>query len=235
MFVLLKSAALAALVVASAPVVAATLTLTSAGIYAPGTVNVTAASSSSSDGNGTADYSALVRFTASSGGFVSDFVGFCVDLFHPISVGIDGQTPLSLAYHTAPLLDDRNGAALSATQRQQIGGLAALGFGIAASSDADRASRLAAVQQAIWTIEYPTLTFTATGPFATQQGYADTYVAQAPMLTGGATAIYADDGATQGFVVSGVPEPTTWALLLTGFAFAGLGLRRRDGARRVTA
>ncbi len=238
MVALFRSAAVAALAVWVVPAAAATqIHIQSAGIYAPGSLHV-AALAQNSTGSGTAasEYSAAVRFTANFGSAAAspsfDFIGFCVDLFHPITVAIDGQTPLSLNYHTAALTDDRNGTLLSAAQLQQIGGLATLGFQIAAGSATDRSARLAAIQQAIWTVEYPTLSFVAAGPYASQQAFADMYVVQAPTLSGVATALYADDGSTQGFVVSGVPEPASWTLLVAGFALVGVAARRTDRLAR---
>ena len=38
-----------------------------------------------------------------------------------------------------------------------------------------------------------------------------------------------------GGAVGGVPEPASWALLLTGFAFTGTAMRRRTGRRTVSA
>ena len=240
MVALLKSAAIAVFVVTGVPVAATTqIHIQSAGIYAPGTVQISipSAQNSTTTTNST-DYSTPVHFIANFGGVAAaptfDFLGFCVDLFHPINVAIDGQTPLSLNYHTATLTDDRNGTTLSAAQIRQIGGLATLGFQIAASNGADRDARLAAIQQAIWTIEYPTLGFTANGGFANQQSFADAYVAQAPTLSGTATALYSDDGATQGFVISGVPEPTSWVLMIAGFGMVGYGARRQRTIPRVT-
>ena len=68
-----------------------------------------------------------------------------------------------------------------------------------------------------------------------QQAFADAYVAQAPSLSGLARVIYADDNATQGFIVSGVPEPTTWAMLIVGFGMAGVASRRRRALVQVVA
>ncbi len=240
MVVSLKFVAFSLLALVAVPVAAATqIHLQSSGIYAPGSVAVTSLDANSSGPGSGSDYSAAVHFTANYGTVAAspsfDFIGFCVDLFHPIFVAINGQTPLNLNYHTAALTDDRNGHALSAAQIRQIGGLATLGFQIAASNGADRDARLAAIQQAIWTVEYPTLGFTANSGYANQQSYADAYVAQAPTLNGFATAIYADDGATQGFVISGVPEPTTWMLMVAGFGLVGFGARRQRATVRVAA
>ena len=50
-----------------------------------------------------------------------------------------------------------------------------------------------------------------------------------PGFGGGANAIYADNGKTQGFVI-GVPEPGAWALMIAGMGLIGLAARRRQSA-----
>ncbi len=213
------------------PVAAATnLHINSAGIYTPGSVVVSFPDGAKSE------YSALINFTASkAGGSSFDIIGFCVDLYHNIFVSVGSQLPISLDYHRAQLTSDGNGIGLSSAQASQIGGLATLGFTIAGSSDSDKFVKLAAIQQAIWTIEYPTLSFDGSGSFAGQQAYADAFVAAAPSLRGGARAFYADDGQTQGFVVAGVPEPASWALMIGGFVMVGASVRRRRALRAVAA
>ena len=219
--------AAAALLSASSATAMTAVYLQSAGIYNPGTVNVTTGSST------TNDYASAIKFIANIGPAASapgfDLLGFCVDLFHNISVGINGQTPVDLHYHVAKLLTDSNGVALTTAQKQQIGGLATLGFAIAAGSSPDKFADLAAIQGAIWTIEYPGSSFAASGGYADLQTRIDGFVALAPSLSGVARAIYADDGRTQGFIVGGgVPEPATWAMLLGGFAMVGAAARRRQ-------
>ena len=215
--------AVAAAMLATTPALAVTdVHIDSAGIYSPGSVTVTG-------GPRGTEYSTLITFTGNKpGGATFDLIGFCVDLYHDITVNIGSQRPTALDYHRGQLLTDSNGHGLSSTQAREIGGLATLGFGIAGSSDPDKFAKLAAVQQAIWTIEYPALTFDGSGGLAGQQGFAAAYIAAAPTLGGGARAFYANDGATQGFVVAGVPEPASWALMLAGFALVGLGARRRQ-------
>lgn len=221
-------AAIAAALFASAATATTPVFLQTAGIYNPGTVSVT------TGGSTTNDYSSLIRFkanvgtTATAPGF--DLLGFCVDLFHNVSVGINGQTPINLKYHTAKLLTDANGHLLTTAQKQQIGGLATLGFAIQAGSAADKYADLAAIQGAIWTIEYPGSTIAASGVYGDLQSRIDGFIALAPSLKGAARAIYADNGVTQGFIVGGgVPEPATWAMLLGGFAMVGAAARRRQG------
>ena len=167
---LYKSAAVVALLVVSSAASAATsITLTSAGLYAPGLITITPAAGTTAPAAGNY-YASVLKFAAVSGGAAIDLLGFCIDLFHPISAGIDSQSSFSLTYASLPLTNDQNSTTLSGSQVQQMMGLASLGFTIAASDAPDRASRLAAIQQAIWTIEYPTLGFAAAGGYATQQG-----------------------------------------------------------------
>lgn len=42
-------------------------------------------------------------------------------------------------------------------------------------------------------------------------------------------------GAGNGAAVGGVPEPATWALLLTGFGLTGSAMRRRSNVARVSS
>ena len=83
---------------------------------------------------------------------------WCVDLFHTISLGC------SYTYTTGPLLTDNSGSSpgtsnpLSSTQINQIEALAAYGNAVMLSSPSNAFS--AALQAAIWDVEYGT---TATG------------------------------------------------------------------------
>ncbi|WP_419816343.1 PEPxxWA-CTERM sorting domain-containing protein [Glacieibacterium sp.] len=206
------------------PAAAATpIHITGAGIYAPGTVGVTTGTSGSND------YASLVKFNATVGDSTDsrDLIGFCIDLFHSIYVGVNTQLPMSLDYHVGKLTTDAHGKVLSSAQIQQITGLANLGFSISRSGAADKAVQLAAIQQAIWTVEYPGSSFVATGGYANQQALADSFVALAPTLTGSAKVMYADNFATQGFMVAGVPEPAVWAQLILGLGMVGAVSRRR--------
>ena len=234
MFALLKAAAIAAAItVVATPASAATaVRLTSAGIYTPGTVDYNRDATAPMQSS----FASVLKFTADRGNGVSfDLLGFCIDLFHPIGAGIDSQAPISLNYSRAAFLTDNNGTSLSFAQQRQIGGLAEIGFAIARGNGVDRAARLAAIQQAIWTIEYPAISFVAGNTLPGQQAFTDAYVAQAPSLSGVARVIYADDNATQGFIISGVPEPTTWAMLIVGFGMAGVAARRRRALVQVVA
>lgn len=209
------------------------VTITSAGIYNPGSVDATIG------GNTVSQYSVPLTFTAANGSKpVADFLGFCVDLAHVIYVNIGSQLSETLGYHVAPLTQDGFGNALSSTQVREITGLARLGFSIAGTKAIDAPAQLAAIQQAIWTIEYPTSTFVATGPYAAAQtSYTATFLAAAPHLSGFARAIVSDSGTTQGQItnVGGVPEPAAWALMLAGFGMVGVLARGRRGGMQTVA
>jgi hypothetical protein len=152
--------------------------------------------------------------------------GFCIDIFDRIDSGYFTQLPLDLQYHIGGLTDDGDGHALSASQVQQIYGLAALGTGLINASSADLQNKLSGIQGAIWVIEYPTLSFD--GDTAALDAYIAGYTAMVPSLHGSAYTLLPDDGRTQGFVI-GIPEPATWAMMILGFGLIGLTLR---GQRR---
>ncbi len=226
------------------------VTLNTAGLYDPGVVNVSGVA------NG-GEYASAVEFGATVGASptVKTLYGFCVDLTHVIYVGFDtqaghdivsahgdAQSTFNYAYHTGILSRDSvggpsgtSGAFLSATQIGEIGGLANYGIGLinAANPNAPGfngqhlSDELAAVQGAIWSIEYPARTFSAPGAVG---GLMSQYVAAAPgwATRGPVQTLYADNGANQGFVIgSPAPEPASWALMIGGFGLAGAALRRR--------
>lgn len=208
------------------------VTITSAGIYNPGYVTATVAGVTKSE------YAVPLTFTATTYGKTTDFLGFCVDLPHNIYVDVGSQLKQTLNYHVAPLTSDGYGNALRTGQVREIIGLARLGFTIATGSAADKPAQLAAVQQAIWSIEYPTSTFAATGAYAAAQaGYAATFIKEAPTLNGFARTIVANDGNSQAQItnIGGVPEPTMWAELLAGFGIVGALSRRRRGTMTTVA
>jgi hypothetical protein len=238
---------LVAMVIAVAAVAPAaavqTVTFTSAGIYNPGSVNATFG------GNTKSELAAALHFTGTAGGAAFDAIGFCVDLSHNIFVNIGSQFQETLNYTIAPLSQDGAGNGLTDMQVHEISGLAALGFKLADAAASDVAAQLAAIQQAIWTIEYPTATFVATGDFASAQAaYSADYVARAPQLSGLATNLVSLDGVqgqitniTGGFGggiggnTGAVPEPAVWLEMLAGFSLVGALTRRRNSGTPVVA
>ena len=215
----------AILALAAAPALATTpITLTSVGIYNPGHVTATTGAVVKDE------YSVPLTFTAKVFGRTFDALGFCDDLTHSITVGVGSQLATSLGYHFTRLTTDGAGNALSSSQVRQILGLSSLGFDIAKGSAADKTVQLAAIQQAIWTVEYPRSTFVAGAPYsAGQASYAATFLALAPTLVSRARAIVSDSGNTQAFVtdLGAVPEPAVWAQMIAGFGLVGALARRR--------
>ncbi len=148
---------------------------------------------------------------------------WCIDLFHDVYVGGNQH----LAYTTGPIVDDHHGAKLTIMQRQEISGLihredALFALGKATSTDS------AATQLAIWSIEYPTFTYSDASD-ATRAA-ANQLIAHAPRVTGGEGSLVALGG-TQSFA-SAVDAPASVALLLGGLPllWAARRLRPEDEA-----
>lgn len=212
------------------------------GIYNPGTVSITTGGSTENVYSSNAVFQ--VNDGTSANASTYDLIGFCVDIYHNISAGLNGQAALNAPYHTADLLTDLHGTALTAMQIREIGGLATRGFSIQSGNSVDKYANLAAIQGAIWTIEFPGSTIAATGGYGDLQTRINSFVALAPSLHGNVTALYPTGGNTQGFVVNlsnglhsgAVPEPASWAMLIAGFGMVGLATRRRHATvRTVTA
>jgi hypothetical protein len=205
------------------PVVAAeSLHVMQGGIFNPGQVTSTGTPSGTF-------YSSVIQLkgvtTESNKAF--DIWAFCVDLAHTINVGINSFANVNYTYTPQPLTQDGYGNALSAAQIQQISGLASLGFTVANGNEFGRDAKLAAIQGAIWEIEYGQSTISAANHhFPGLNALIDHYVDIAPTLTGRAQYIYAPNG--QGLISSYVPEPSIWALLIAGFGMVGIASRRRS-------
>jgi hypothetical protein len=203
-------------------------------------------------------YAAPIKFTAFEGtsavGDSFDIVGFCVDIFHSISLGTvnlkyDDTYELTTDSKYTTNTPFAGGATLlSNTQILQVGRLVNYGtlvFNQAPASNAKK-DKLAALQGAIWQVINPTYTV------ASSNGSVNTLIGQYAgagynsLLTGhghvhsGITFIsetgkYGTKSARQSFAFAAVPEPATWALLIGGFAMAGAALRRsRAQSARVT-
>ena len=135
-------------------------------------------------------YDAPVLFTANYGttsnASTFTFLGFCVDIFDTISVGINTNKTENLAYHTGPLVDNGATAAKYAlnlvvfaqVQKDNISKLVNYGtqlwnldaktdptHNLSTTSLGARGSiidELAGIQAAIWKIENPAFTFVGT-------------------------------------------------------------------------
>jgi len=167
-------------------------------------------------------YAGPLTLTTSMGSIVA----WCVDLFHLVQTG-SGQ---DLHYALGTVTTDNAPAptALSATQQAEIADLASYGLSLI-GTEQGTTDNLTAVQLAIWSVEYPTFTYTG----ALNAPVAATLL-QAWSGTGRVTGLLALDG-TQTFVTAdqgvndaaAVPEPATLALLSSGLALFGVTARRR--------
>jgi hypothetical protein len=170
------------------------------------------------------------------GGQPFDIVAFCVDLFH-----LWPGAPPSQTYETAPVTNDSNspasggGDALSDLISGEIGFLAQLAQSIDINT-ADGQHRLAGIQGAIWSIEYPNVTVNGGSSYlSTYQTDGANWAATHINFQGHANGIYSVGGdqgfgVLQGFTTGGVPEPAAWTLMIGGFGLAGALLRRRRSA-----
>ena len=187
--------------------------------------------------------------------------GFCVDIYHDMYI----NTPLNYFYTSNqgvadPLPTDGNNNAISTTQLSKITNLVDTGYLLHQAETnanyADTEMRLAAIQAAIWEVEVPTrnnqTTVTVssanlnTTQFHQYQTYFNNYVAgNYTSLADANDRFYtisdtASDPSHQRFAIGwpipGVPEPTTWAMMLMGFFGVGAGVRAgRKGRVAATA
>ena len=188
---------------------------------------VTFGSDAFSTANGFAGQSGLAGQIVLTTGGGTTVDAWCIDLFHDVYLGA-GQ---ALSYNGQTLVGSTNGDGgfLSAQQAQEIGGLVDYGNSIVAhGASTDQA---AAIQMAIWTVEFPTLTFSApTAAVADEQ--AD--LALAPSLYGGVESYVSLTG-TQELAAdtSQVPEPAPVGVLGVGLLSLGL-VRRAPVDRRAS-
>lgn len=166
---------------------------------------------------------------------------FCVDLFHTINVG--GQSP-SLTYASQTLTTDNNpagpnlpthtGFTLPANVSAEIQYLAHIGVGEAGTSG--HADDVTAIQAAIWEVEYG---LTAHSGNSTINGLISTFYDDAVHSGNTSPAEELYNSVHQSFVdgnpslTTGVPEPSTWAMMILGFCGVGfMAYRRKSGPIR---
>jgi PEP-CTERM motif len=186
------------------------------------------------------DYATAISLHETNG---SSIWVFCVDIFH--TVGVGGQSP-NITYSTQTLTTDTNpaggsnpaphlGYLISSTQSAEIQYLANIGVGLAGTSG--NAAQLTGLQAAIWEIEYGLHAQSHTGD-ATVNGWISTFFnnAVASGNTSPAEELYSTSSPLhQSFVdgqpslTTGVPEPSTWAMMILGFCGVGfLAYRRKS-------
>jgi hypothetical protein len=152
-----------------------------------------------------------------------DITAYCADLTHELQSWV--------GYSYGLLTQNGQGDPISQALSNRIGHIAQLGFAALGANDGFLAS---AAQLAIWSLEYNAL---PTFYNSVVQGDFETLLGDAFVNNGSyATALTPDgnwpqNGAlSQQMVVglaSGVPEPSTWAMMLTGFAGLGYAAFRR--------
>jgi hypothetical protein len=208
---------------------AATLDITSAGMYSSNTVTL----------KGSAGQLAgpILLTTASSSFWV-----FCVDIFDTITVNVGSQHNFSPALifttnqvKTNSSTGSGTGTAISQTVSGEIQYLANLGIAMASTTASTTVqNNLTAIQAAIWNIEYGLGsalegvgdTLAGTQTFAAENALIQSYETQASTHAVPGYANGIDSPGSQAFV-TGVPEASTWALMLLGFAGVGFVAYRR--------
>jgi hypothetical protein len=178
-----------------------------------------------------------------------DLFAFCIDIFHRLTLGTLNDIYVSTADEDPqPPVTDGSGVTLSLAQTNHITTLANIGLLLNRDHPgAETSLQTAAIQAAIWEIEHPG-SVTLVNPNAHAAGgtttYAQYYNSYLNLNGSGADFFTLTDSTAggdrtinQGFVVglpggggggqAVVPEPATWALMLSGFFGAGLMIRRR--------
>ena len=193
-------------------------------------------------GGGENVYEGPLTFQVTDASHVGPYslTAFCVDLFDDITLG-----NLNLTYETWTLGTNRDtnnqhlGTALSATQLSRMTKLLTLANGFETNMAANGA-QLAAIQGAIWQIENPG--YTVTSHQAGVDAFMNSYIART-LITDPNAAGYIAAGQLKTIISLGsnhqafayawtaaVPEPSTWAMMITGFGLIGATLRRRRAA-----
>ena len=164
--------------------------------------------------------------------FNNDFLVFCVDLEH--NIGVTHYDP-GLEFTEGLLTVDGAGNPLSQSTSNRIGQIANIGAHILALHGADFSNQLSAVQAAIWSLEYNT-SVNFSGGLSYLNADVAHYASVGDNGKGYAKALIAHGaglGGVQNMVPGSVPEPMSWALMITGFGLAGVVLRRRRPAATV--
>ena len=193
-------------------------------------------------------YMAPLQFTVFDGtGPVGDAyqqLAFCVDIFHDIGLGAlnlqyDDNYDLTTNSKYLTSTPFAGGTSLTGAQIVQVGKLVNYGELLFdnAPHTADTVNRLSALQGAIWQVINPG--YSVVSGVGAVDGYIADYSGAnyASNLTGYGpvrdhltfiteTGKYGTSRAHQSFAFAGVPEPSMWMLMITGFGLTGATLRR---------
>jgi hypothetical protein len=182
-----------------------------------------------------------------------DLFGFCIDIYHNMYLGAL-NAPTGYAYVSnkgdpgAPLTTnfDPGHTIIPGPALARISALVDIGFlmnrdhvsstGLTASIG----TQLAAIQAAIWEVENPGSVQLVTNNISDAADYTAAYNYFRTANLGPSDRFYTiSDGVHQTFAIGwpleGVPEPTTWALLLTGFFGMGVVLRSQRRMQAIAA
>ena len=233
----------AALLASASGAGATTYNVTSAGLYNYGTVQMTGTIPGYGSFNRGEYAGVLVLKGTTDKGTPFSLTTYCFDILHNISVGFGSQGGVNYTFTSTSLGNDLSGNAgtgnaLSANQIERMSGLAQLGSYMFKSNVSDLSSRMAAIQAAIWSVEYGFTASSFSSP--TGQGFYSNYMSRS--FPGARTPVLVASNAqgqlignVQGQGLGAVPEPETWALMVLGFGLVGVSARRRSPTRTVAA
>lgn len=165
-------------------------------------------------------YTGPVVFTVSTG----NITAYCVDLNHYLQG--------SGLYNTGILDHNGEGQVISEFDSNRIGHIAAIGATALTFGDLGHQLIAAAAQAAIWDIAYSSDNVTSVANTGNLQTDIATLLGDHFSNNGYARALLVPDGVDNQMMVTGfgsaVPEPSTWAMGIIGFAILGtMGYRRR--------
>ena len=165
-------------------------------------------------------YTGPVVFTVSTG----NITAYCVDLNHYLQG--------SGLYNTGILDHNGEGQVISEFDSNRIGHIAAIGATALTFGDLGHQLIAAAAQAAIWDIAYSSDNVTSVANTGNLQTDIATLLGDHFSNNGYARALLVPDGVDNQMMVTGfgsaVPEPSTWAMGIIGFAVLGaIGYRRR--------
>jgi hypothetical protein len=213
---------------------------------AAGTVNFTGVGTAYPDNSGIVDVSLAgapdpqpwttpITLYTGPDGTGTPIVVFCDDLFHYIYLGSSGT------FNTGQVTTDSNGNTLTQQQSGTMGLLAQIGLADYRNGNMDGAI---AAQAAIWAVEYGSGSISINTVYsgyspAVDNAIASDFSAYMKLQYNGSS--YAEGLIGTAGVqsqITGVPEPSTWAMMLLGFAgvgFAGYRRTKRSTAAFVAA